>query len=118
MAKIAVVQEAPVFLDRKQTIDKAVKFIAEAAANGAGLVIFTEAFIPGYPAWIWRLRPGSDWGLSEDIHARLLDTENARQQEAMGTLGVNLLYAAYHLHDDPRAEDLLDFAAAHTLAKM
>jgi len=36
-------------------------------------VIFPEAFIPGYPAWIWRLRPGSDWGLTEAIHTRLLD---------------------------------------------
>jgi nitrilase len=36
-------------------------------------VIFPEAFIPGYPAWIWRLRPGADWELSDDIHGRLLD---------------------------------------------
>jgi hypothetical protein len=36
------------------------------------------------------------------LHARLLDAENVRQQEAMGTLGVNLLYAAYYLHGDPR----------------
>lgn len=35
------------------------------------------------------------------LHARLLDAENVRQQEAMGTLGVNLLYAAYYLHGDP-----------------
>jgi nitrilase len=35
--------------------------------------VFPEAFIPGYPAWVWRLRPGGDWGLSETIHARLLE---------------------------------------------
>jgi hypothetical protein len=35
------------------------------------------------------------------LHARLLDSDNVRQQEAIGTLGVNLLYAAYHLHGDP-----------------
>jgi len=73
MPKIAVVQQSSVFLDRQQTIAKAVSLISEAAANGAALVIFPEAFIPGYPAWIWRLRPGSDWGLNEAIHARLLD---------------------------------------------
>jgi len=73
MAKIAVVQEAPVFLERKQTIDKAVKLVGEAVANGAKLVIFPEAFIPGYPAWIWRLRPGGDWGVTDAIHERLLD---------------------------------------------
>ena len=25
----------------------------------------------GYPAWIWRLRPGGDWNLSDALHARL-----------------------------------------------
>jgi nitrilase len=73
MTKIAIAQEASVFLDRDKTIAKAVALLDEAAANGAGLVIFPEAFIPGYPAWIWRLRPGSDWGVNEQIHQRLLD---------------------------------------------
>jgi nitrilase len=36
-------------------------------------VIFPEAFIPGYPVWIWRLRPGGDWGLTDEIHALLLE---------------------------------------------
>jgi nitrilase len=43
------------------------------AANGAQLIVFPEAFIPGYPAWIWRLRPGGDWDTSETLHARLLN---------------------------------------------
>ena len=34
-----------------------------AAAAGARLVVFPETFVPGYPAWIWRLRPGSDMAL-------------------------------------------------------
>lgn len=73
MNKIAIIQEAPVFLDKQQTIQKAVALVEQAAANGAQLAIFPEAFIPGYPAWIWRLRPGGDWSLNEEIHARLLD---------------------------------------------
>jgi len=35
------------------------------------------------------------------IHARLLDTENVREQEALGLLGLNLLYGALYLHTDP-----------------
>ncbi len=74
MAKIAVVQKSSVVLNREKTVARAAHAIAEAAAEGADLVVFTEAFISGYPAWIWRLRPGADWGLSEELHARLLNS--------------------------------------------
>jgi nitrilase len=73
MAKIAIVQKAPRVLDREATLEKAVQLVSEAAAAGAQLIVFPEAFVPGYPAWIWRLRPGGDWGLSERIHRRLLE---------------------------------------------
>ncbi len=72
MNKIAIVQVSPVFLDKHKTIELAVAKVKEAASNGAELVVFTEAFIPGYPTWIWRLRPGGDWNLSEELHQRLL----------------------------------------------
>jgi len=44
------------------------------------------------------------------IHVRMLDKENVRQQEALGIIGVNLLYGAFYLHDDPAAliRSLLD----------
>jgi hypothetical protein len=35
------------------------------------------------------------------IHARLWDQENARQQEALGTLGVNLIHGAFYDHQRP-----------------
>jgi nitrilase len=73
MTKVAVVQTSPVLLDREQTVQKAASLTDEAASQGAQLVIFTEAFIPGYPVWMWRLRPGGDWGITEKIHARLLE---------------------------------------------
>jgi len=72
LIKLAIVQTAPVFLDKQKTIELAVAKVEEAAANGADLVIFTECFIPGYPAWIWRLRPGGDWDLSQELHQKLL----------------------------------------------
>jgi len=72
MTTIAIIQESPVILDREKTIEKVVTLIYEASSNGAKLVLFPEAFIPGYPAWIWRLKPGGDWGLCEELHARLL----------------------------------------------
>ncbi|HSM19982.1 MAG TPA: carbon-nitrogen hydrolase family protein, partial [Hyphomicrobiales bacterium] len=47
--KVAVVQAAPVLVDREATVDKAVRLIGEAAAGGAELILFPEAFITGYP---------------------------------------------------------------------
>ena len=73
MSKLAIVQKPPFFLDKQKTIDLTVATVEEAANNGAELVVFSEAFIPGYPTWIWRLRPGGDWDLSEELHARLLN---------------------------------------------
>jgi hypothetical protein len=35
------------------------------------------------------------------IHARMLDWETARQQEAIGTLGVNLIHGAFYQHVEP-----------------
>ena len=66
MARIAVVQQAPVFLDRAATLGRAVAAVHAAATGGAALVVFPEAFVPGYPSWIWQLRPGADMGLTED----------------------------------------------------
>ena len=71
MTRIAIVQQPPVFLDRVATLDKAVAALDEAARGGARLVVFPEAFVPGYPAWMWRLRPGDDMALTEQLHARL-----------------------------------------------
>lgn len=73
MTRLAIVQEAPVFLDKQATLAKAVALVEQAAGSGAQLIVFPEAFVPGYPAWIWRLRPGTDFKLSEEIHGRLLD---------------------------------------------
>jgi nitrilase len=72
MTRIAIVQRPPVFLDRAQTIDTVVTTIREAAGAGARLITFPEAFIPGYPAWIWRLRPGTDMAASDQLHGLLL----------------------------------------------
>ncbi len=73
MTQLAIVQVSPVFLDKTKTIELAVSKVKEAAEKGADLVVFTEAFIPGYPTWVWRLRPGGDWNLSEQLHERLLN---------------------------------------------
>ncbi len=86
MRKIAVVQHSPCILDREGTIQRSAEFVVEAAGAGAELVIFPEAFIPGYPAWIWRLRPGGDWGVTEKIHQRLLDNAVDLEQDGLAAI--------------------------------
>jgi len=71
--KAAIAQVAPVVLDKVSTIEKAVGIVRNAAQEGIELLVFPETFIPVYPAWVWRLRPGTDYALSEQLHARLLE---------------------------------------------
>jgi nitrilase len=47
--RVAVVQAAAVPFDTEACVDKAVRLIGEAAATGAKVILFPEAFIPGYP---------------------------------------------------------------------
>ncbi|KAM6480555.1 carbon-nitrogen hydrolase [Trichoderma sp. SZMC 28011] len=53
IVKAAAVQAEPVWLDLESTVIKTCRLIKEAASNGAQIVSFPEAFVPGYPAWIW-----------------------------------------------------------------
>jgi len=69
--RVAAVQAAPVWMDRAATIDRVVDLAETAAAEAAGLVAFSEAFVPGYPDWVWRTRPWDDNATAN--YARLLD---------------------------------------------
>jgi len=71
--RVAVVQHPPVLLARDATLARGVELLGEAARAGARLVSFPETWVPGYPEWLWRLRPGQDQALTGEIHARLLD---------------------------------------------
>ena len=44
------------------------------------------------------------------IHVRMLDHENVQQQEALGIMGVNVIFGALYHHNDPRTliESLMD----------
>ena len=49
IVRAAVVQAAPVVFDRDATLAKVRTLTAEAAAKGAQIVVFPEAFVSGYP---------------------------------------------------------------------
>lgn len=69
---VAVVQHPAVWMNREATLQRAVDLVAEAAASGARLITFPEAFIPGFPAWVWEVRP-SQYGVAEALYGRLVD---------------------------------------------
>lgn len=47
--RAAIVQAVPVLFDKKATLEKVVRQIQEAAANGAELIVFPESLVPCYP---------------------------------------------------------------------
>lgn len=50
--RVAAVQASYELMDREATLDRVADLTAEAAAQGAQLVVFPEAFVPGTPIWI------------------------------------------------------------------
>ena len=47
--RVAVVQAGSIPFDTPACVDKAVRLIGDAAATGATVIVFPEAFITGYP---------------------------------------------------------------------
>ena len=70
--RVAAVQAAPVFMNRQATVDKACRLIAEVGEAGARLAVFPEAFIPGYPLWVWFIPAGrtAEW---REVQAELVE---------------------------------------------
>lgn len=78
--KVAAAQLSPVFLNKAKTVEKAIKAILEAGKNGAKLIVFPEAFISGYPDWVWSIP--------------------ANQNEQLNNLYVKLVENAVSIPDD------------------
>ncbi len=70
--KVAAAQITPVYLNKQKTVEKACAVIEEAAQHGARLIVFPEAFIPGYPDWIW-LIPNSKSADLNKLYTELVE---------------------------------------------
>jgi nitrilase len=97
---VAAVQATPVFLDREATVAKTCELVAKAAAAGARLVVFPEAFIPTYPDWVWRTTPWADSPWYQRFLANTVEVpsaatealgEAARAADAWVAVGINEL---------------------------
>lgn len=91
---VAVVQAAPVLFDTQSAMDSIERLSRKAAAQGAELIVFPEAFVPGYPrgltfgARVGSRTPGgrSDW---ERYWASAIDVPG-EQTSLLGRLAVEL----------------------------
>ncbi|MDI4237136.1 carbon-nitrogen hydrolase family protein [Bradyrhizobium sp. Arg237L] len=89
--KVAAAHVAPVFLEPTATIEKAIRFIAQAAEEGASLIAFPESFVPGFPIWA-------------AVHAPI------RTHDAFAAFAAASIYA-----DGPEVRRLQDAAQRHNI---
>jgi len=59
---ISIVQHPPIFLNLAASIDRAEALIREAARDGADVIVFPEAWLPGYPVWLDDAPGAALWG--------------------------------------------------------
>jgi len=70
---VAIAQSAPVYLDKRASLAKALDLIQRAANRGARLVAFGETWLAGYPAWLDVCPGAALWQnpSAKDVFARL-----------------------------------------------
>ena len=79
--RVAAVQAMPVVLDLQASLDKALGLLADAAGQGAQLVVFPETFLSLYPSYAWAHLTGGDgdalwerlWASSVEVPGPVVD---------------------------------------------
>ncbi len=84
--KIAAAQLSPVFLNKEKTVDKACATIKEAGEKGAKVIVFPEAFISGYPDWVW-LIPNSKGAELNKLYVKLVENAVSIPDDTTHKLG-------------------------------
>lgn len=68
---VAIIQHPPAVLDLAVSLERAAGHVADAAAQGAQLVVFPETWLTCYPSWVFGLA-GWDDDVARSWYARLL----------------------------------------------
>jgi nitrilase len=109
---VAAVQAPSVFLDRAASVEKACGLIEEAARGGAKLAVFPEAFIPGYPLWVWFIPSGQTHALRTlyaELHANSISVaspEVTRLAEAAADCGITVAMGINEINTEASASTL------------
>jgi nitrilase len=118
-AIVAAVQAAPAFLDRDATVEKACALVAEAAGHGARLVAFPEAFVAGYPDWVWRTPAWHDGEFVRRLYASAVAVPSAATERlgaAAAEAGAYVAVGVNEIDGGTLYNTLLYFAPDGTLA--
>lgn len=92
--RVAAVQAESVPLDLAAGVNKVIGLIGDAAAGGAQLVAFPEAFLPGYPWWVWLDSVAAGMAFVPSYTANSMTrsgVEMARIQEAAAAAGIHVV---------------------------
>jgi nitrilase len=101
VVRVAAVQATPVILDLQASVEKARRLVAEAAAEGARLVVFPEAFLSVYPSYAWAHLPAGGtqadefwerfWASSVDVDGPEVEAlaDACREHDVHLAIGVN-----------------------------
>ena len=106
IVKVAAAQLSPIFLNKEKTIEKACKAILEAGENSADLIVFPEAYISGYPDWVWLITNSKGADLNE-LYVKLVENavsvpdESTRQLcKAAKEAGVNVVMGMHERNSE------------------
>lgn len=85
---VALIQAPPVFLNLQASVEKAVGLIADAARQGARLIVFPETWLTGYPVWLDEAPGSATWGHegAEALFRRLFENSPALDGPEMALL--------------------------------
>jgi nitrilase len=106
IVKVAAAQIAPVFLRKEETVKKACTAIIDAGKKGAKLIVFPEAFISGYPDWVW-LIPNSKKDDLNELYLELVENavsipDNTTNDlcKAAETAGINVAIGIHEINTE------------------
>lgn len=104
--KVAAAQLSPIFLDKEKTVKKACDAILEAGKKGASLIVFPEAFISGYPDWVW-LIPNSKGADLSELYIKLVNNAISVPDESTNMLckaaksaGINVIMGMHERNSE------------------